>query len=249
MPWTLKTTFEIDKRRRRRDLRVVPRDGLVLAAMKRFFGLTLWSFIFCLFMKATLSIPCLGKRSYRTPIAAELAYKKVLDAFYVLNGALLLSAHLLVYFRQDSWMWHVFSAGYSGYRVIENFSVIVRLQGGPRAYTTSTPVRAVVLTLWIYIEHIIAFGTFFLLSAIWCPDSYRRGIEPCIQSGFFDALYFSFVTTTTLGYGDYSPTTFLGKFLVVLAVLGGIIILVVTLQRTVATAGQVRLRNRKRPRC
>lgn len=43
--------------------------------------------------------------------------------------------------------------------------------------------------------------------------------------GFYDALYFSGVTITTLGYGDFSPNHWLSKFFVVAEVLSGFILI------------------------
>jgi uncharacterized membrane protein len=56
----------------------------------------------------------------------------------------------------------------------------------------------------------------------------------------FDFLYFSFITMTTVGYGDFSPALPLGRSLVILEVLIGSIFLVVLVARLVATLGTQR---------
>lgn len=43
----------------------------------------------------------------------------------------------------------------------------------------------------------------------WLPEGFlvASGLDPAEQSGFLDALYASFVTLVTLGYGDLAPTS------------------------------------------
>lgn len=65
-----------------------------------------------------------------------------------------------------------------------------------------------------------------LLLIVWVAASYgyyeiEGGINPRIQS-FNDALYFSFVTATTVGYGDVTPVTQAGKVLTGILIFVGI---------------------------
>jgi len=39
---------------------------------------------------------------------------------------------------------------------------------------------------------------------------------------FFQMIYFTFVTISTVGFGDYSPTTVLSRFFIIFAILGGV---------------------------
>jgi Ion channel len=45
---------------------------------------------------------------------------------------------------------------------------------------------------------------------IWAPEMGLKLKEP----SFVDALYFTIITLTTIGYGDITPTTTLGKLIV-----------------------------------
>lgn len=80
---------------------------------------------------------------------------------------------------------------------------------------------------------LVVVGTYGSISVLYgcvyyfLPQSY---IEPPFQrsiSGVLDAIYFSFVTITTLGYGDFQPAHFLAKALVISQLLVGILTLVV----------------------
>lgn len=71
-----------------------------------------------------------------------------------------------------------------------------------------------------YLELILNFGTLLYL----LPSSFIKGEINSI----FDAVYFSGVTITTLGYGDYSPVNFFLKMLSIFEVLVGFSLIVVS---------------------
>ncbi len=76
------------------------------------------------------------------------------------------------------------------------------------------------LALNSYLELVVNFGIiFYLLPCEW----FNTQLESMI-----DALYFSGVTITTLGYGDYSSVHFVPQFLVVYEVFCGFILLIVS---------------------
>jgi mannose-6-phosphate isomerase-like protein (cupin superfamily) len=92
-------------------------------------------------------------------------------------------------------------------------------------------------TLWHYIEVIIAFGIYYLAVAQFWRDTFRSPSSDsasCIQSQWLNSIYFSFMTITTVGYGDFSPKTVPGKVLAMAEVMVGIFLLVITLQRVMA---------------
>jgi voltage-gated potassium channel Kch len=55
-----------------------------------------------------------------------------------------------------------------------------------------------------------------------------------------DFLYFSFVTLTTLGYGDFTPATDIGKVMVTFEALIGQVFLVTLVARLVSMYGVAR---------
>ncbi len=60
----------------------------------------------------------------------------------------------------------------------------------------SIPLRSILLTLFSFFQLVIAFAVFYRQFASQFKD---------IVINQFQAIYFSFVTITTLGYGDFTP--------------------------------------------
>lgn len=86
-----------------------------------------------------------------------------------------------------------------------------------------TPQDRIQLSLKSYLELVINFSILYLLlpstDTIWKNGSFPESIA--------DALYFSGVTITTLGYGDISPAHWWPQFLTVYEVFCGFILLIV----------------------
>ncbi len=81
--------------------------------------------------------------------------------------------------------------------------------------------RSLLLLLWGYIEMIIAFAYLYRHFGL---VRYADCGKPV--TGVLEALYFSVVTITTLGYGDMRPTPGWGRFLACVQPIMGIILLV-----------------------
>lgn len=136
-------------------------------------------------------------------------------------------------------------------RLYEIFAVIALLHT-ELGYKPPLLVRSVINTVWHYLEVTLAFAILFLLVHVAAEDPFTDpGTKPKDEVAIaeFNAtleafgndevnpLYFSFVTITTLGYGDFSPESAIGKFLVIAEVLFGFFLLLVVLQRAM-TSGQ-----------
>ena len=65
---------------------------------------------------------------------------------------------------------------------------------------------------------------------------------------YFQSLYFSVITLTTVGFGDFSPDTFAGRLFTIFYVLIGVGIIVALVSRIAANAAEVRIERLERRR-
>jgi len=82
------------------------------------------------------------------------------------------------------------------------------------------PLRTVLSTLLTFTYQVIGYAVFILAS----ENHFTRKIE-----GILDSIYFSFVTITTLGYGEIKPTSPWGKLLIIFELIIGLYFLVIIL--------------------
>jgi voltage-gated potassium channel len=98
------------------------------------------------------------------------------------------------------------------YRLLDIFNyrvyfLFVKSETSP--WTAKIVRRSVAIALTNFLESIVAFAILYQRT----ESVVQSGTATAIGSAT-DALYFSFVTMTTLGYGDYVPGTTLGRWLV-----------------------------------
>ena len=58
---------------------------------------------------------------------------------------------------------------------------------------------------------------------------------------YFQSLYFSVITLTTVGYGDFHPVTFVGRLFTIFYVLVGVGIIVALITRIASNAAEARV--------
>lgn len=125
------------------------------------------------------------------------------------------------------WVWPSsgISAFLAAYRIADGFVYrlcIIFVDRYKASWGLRSVNRAIILALINYLELIIGFAIIYAWSAAISSDSHTL-----TQS--LEALYFSCVTITTLGYGDFSPSNPFGQLLVIAETMMGIVLLVLVL--------------------
>jgi hypothetical protein len=106
------------------------------------------------------------------------------------------------------------------------FLVLRRVLGAPRVTITS-----VAGTLSAYLLVGLTFGSLFRTMSVVDADAFDQVLGA-------DSTYFSFVTLTTLGFGDIVPLSDAARSLVTLEAVLGQVLLVTLVARSVSTLGQ-----------
>lgn len=86
--------------------------------------------------------------------------------------------------------------------------------------------KDVVVVITTYITIAISFGLLYTVLSLLSSTPVFNGITgdlPQIEF-YFKHIYFSFITITTVGYGDVYPLTMLAQFLVVVEIIVGIVL-------------------------
>ncbi|MBU0718629.1 MAG: hypothetical protein KJ749_10310 [Planctomycetes bacterium] len=233
--YTLRRICDIDQQDALEQFKWTPQDALLLGLIKSVFGWTVFRWLF----RKTTAIACrISKSNYQTELEARYALKNVVDVYALIWFVILCSAYYCLA-QSNSPVVGLACCLVAAFRLLEILSVSVRLHTASREYVTTTPARALLMAMISYTQAIIAFGVFYLFCALYRGDPFSASGKPCLQSEWANAIYFSSVTISTLGYGDFAPTQWLGKILTVAEILLGIMILVFAVQLTVAaTSGR-----------
>ena len=116
-------------------------------------------------------------------------------------------------------------------RGYEIFAFLALLHSQP-SYKSSSLIRSLVNTIWHYAEMMIIFGVCYLACNYFTGDRFAaESNATTIVSHYVNAAYFSFISLTTIGFGDLSPQSSIGKMLVMCEGITGLLLLVIVLQR------------------
>lgn len=127
-------------------------------------------------------------------------YRDLITDLYVLLKVL-----FPLFILKFGWQEHLFLVSLMVYLLLETVIYIPMLifasdlSSKPRSYK-----RSMLLIFFNYIEIVFSFGVLYSLGN-YLNKSFTH---------WFDAIYFSIVTSTSIGYGDYFPVTTHGKVLV-----------------------------------
>jgi hypothetical protein len=120
------------------------------------------------------------------------------------------------------------------FRAYEILAFLTLLHSKPN-YKSPALIRSLLNTIWHYLEIAIAFSVFYLACTYFLGDKFAAD-SSCsnIETGFWNAIYYSFVTIATIGFGDFSPQTQIGRILVIGESITGLFLLVIVLQRSMS---------------
>ncbi|MGL5122790.1 MAG: ion channel [Fusobacteriaceae bacterium] len=84
--------------------------------------------------------------------------------------------------------------------------------------------RDILVIFLLYITIAISFGSLYTVISLWSNVPAFNGINYAQKDlyFYFKHVYFSFITLTTVGYGDVTPTIFITEFLSILEIIVGI---------------------------
>jgi voltage-gated potassium channel Kch len=224
-------------------------DGPVVGLIKRFFGMWIWHWLIERYVEGWLAREnCLD--TMMPPSEAKATFNKAVEWFWCWWTVALVIAYLIAYAAAGAGPFSptesclgvvrgaiLFLVGFiCTFRVLEILVVSFRLHV-LEFYETSSPAHAIVLTFVAFFQVMLAFAVLYLAAAFFTGDPFDDTER--IWSNWLNAAYFSTVTIATLGYGDFAPTLWLGKLLVIAEVFVGLLLIVVVFQRTIAaTANQ-----------
>lgn len=270
---TLREVIAKDLKSTRERFRVQPDDGLLISAIKCFGGpyqlwhrflmycivpLLAWFIRHCILPSFSFVAPVLGvspshadAKQFAITFQSKTQSQRnaALDLYIFLWTVLLFAAYWIAHSWSRSWSSSesartiiISCVAIAGWRLYEIWIFLAALHSTPK-YTTLAKMRAILNTLWHYFEVTIIFAVFY--GAVYGALGDRfKGAQPTM---FIDCLltplYFSFVTITTLGYGDHSPESWLGKLLVCFEVITGLFLFLVVLQRAISSTDQEKLTN------
>ena len=120
-------------------------------------------------------------------------------------------------------------------RLIELFSVSIMLTND-KGYSPKSGFRTLANTAWHYGEIILAFSVLYIIVSALDPEAIVRDqvalasdSSKTTANRVTEAIYFSTVTITTLGYGDFVPVSTLARILVVSQLGLGLFLILLTL--------------------
>jgi len=155
---------------------------------------------------ATLMIAALGQRGQHNRIVINIIFVLVMLLFIVAGAVLDMAgfnyAHLLILLCFFIWMtWlHLRQVLFSG-----------AVNG-----------NKIVGAICIYMLLALIWAMLYLFIAAAIPGAFNGLPQAPWLENFFAGIYFSFITITTLGYGDISPALPIARFLVIMEAVVGV---------------------------
>lgn len=110
-------------------------------------------------------------------------------------------------------------------RAVRAFKAYARLESSGALDDVSDFTRAIVLAILKFVALLISFaGVMYVVEVLGDFDSFYDVFVDAAMGpvSFYQMLYFVMVTVSTVGYGDYSPVTVLGRLCIIVFIIAGV---------------------------
>jgi Ion channel len=210
-------------------------SGLFLGLLKRIFGQKWLHWCWGKFARWRLSHKLGEEMSERQ---AERLEKYTLECYSIVTIVILLVCYTALFYaiqffhRYVVVIFALVGVLVALFRIAEILSFLVQLHS-VEDYQTTARTRAVARTFWHYLEFMVAFGVLYLVAYLFGDSFSSQPRDPFLES-WVTPLYFSLVTISTLGYGDFSPQCLFGRLTVMFEIVLGLILFLIVLQRALA---------------
>ena len=114
------------------------------------------------------------------------------------------------------------------------FSITLKLAAEQALFSEEITINSLVGSICIYLLLGLIWVMLYLLLNEFIPLSFSGLTGSSWQDNFADAIYFSFVTLTTLGYGDILPVNPIARFLVYSEVIVGVFYMAIVVSSLVS---------------
>lgn len=184
------------------------------------------------------AIALIGGSAYMALVrtGAHGAFRRVAEGIVIAGTLAAVAAPLIDQQRTDEIFRVVSNALFVILLLITPMVVLIRLLLRPKI-TLDTVAGA----LAAYVQIGLFFGALYQLVAVLSSTPFFAG-DPKVEG--FDYFYFSFITITTTGYGDFTPATTLGQTMAVMEAIIGQLFLVTVVALVVSNLGQAVPRHR-----
>jgi hypothetical protein len=212
-------------------------DSIYIRLLKGFLGFPLWYAIRRSCILVILKVMRVCDKPYSNKDVAKLKRKNAADFYSILSFLVLAVLYSYVFLTYHNPTIRIADISlrcfiplfliYLIWRHLELLGVVFALQ-----ILTNKPSgspRALIYVFIDYMHIVLIFSIYYMSYGIFFSDTFSK-CGNGIFTDFVSPVYFSFVTITTLGYGDLKPVYRLGKALTILELLFGVLLLVVVIQ-------------------
>ena len=216
----------------------LPEDELLLSCFRLLLGsfLLLWARAIYVPALRRLERPAKALAHRANPSASEMdGYEMAVDLYKLIMTVLTFIVYAITWCVQGGELWRRILTATLAVFILARVAELVSALGllflsrpSPQARTSFRPVAN---AFWSYVEFGLAFAVLYCILCSFSPGAISASNGEQVVGTFSGALYFSFTTLTTVGYGDFTAQTGLARFLACSEALTGLFLTVVLVQK------------------